>query len=183
MTPLSTRVDEAFVYLANKQVELKTVLLDLVRPVGSYYWSSDPTDPGTLFGGTWERIRGKFIYAEDDDIAVGATGGEKEHTLTLDEAPAHKHLPLLNETNKAKGSVTDYKFEVIRNMELSATGRYPFAYDSSSTYKTSGTNTSASDSIGAEDVTTSCATDFQGGGLPHNNMPPYEAAYCWKRIT
>lgn len=29
---------------------VKTILL-LAHPVGSYYWSTEPTNPGTLFGG------------------------------------------------------------------------------------------------------------------------------------
>ena len=31
-------------------------LLDYLHPIGSVYISSQPTDPGTLFGGTWTQV-------------------------------------------------------------------------------------------------------------------------------
>lgn len=53
------------------------------HPVGSYYWSSESTDPSTLFGGTWEQVKDRFVLAAGDSYAVGATGGEATHTLSL----------------------------------------------------------------------------------------------------
>ena len=31
------------------------------------------------------------------------------------------------------------------------------------------------------DFTYSSTTDYKGGNQPHNNMPPYITAYCWRR--
>ena len=36
-------------------------ILDNVYPVGSIYMNVNSTNPGTLFGGTWEQIQGKFL--------------------------------------------------------------------------------------------------------------------------
>ena len=66
-------------------------LLNLVYPVGSIYWSSNDTDPGTLFGGTWQQIKDMFVLAAGDSYSVNSTGGEKTHTLTIDEIPSHDH--------------------------------------------------------------------------------------------
>lgn len=66
-------------------------MLDVFYPIGSVYTSSQPTDPGTLFGGTWTRIKDTFILAAGDTYAAGATGGEATHTLTEDEMPSHRH--------------------------------------------------------------------------------------------
>lgn len=60
-------------------------------PVGAIYLSVNDTDPATLFGGTWERIGGRFLLGADDTYAAGSTGGEAEHTLTIDEMPSHNH--------------------------------------------------------------------------------------------
>ncbi len=68
-----------------------TDLLLLAYPVGSIYSSTASTSPQELFGGTWERIKGKFIWGVDDGETAGITGGEKTHTLTIDEMPKHSH--------------------------------------------------------------------------------------------
>lgn len=63
-------------------------LLDRTYPVGAIYLSTAATDPGTLFGGTWERIEDRFLLAAGDSFAAGDTGGEASHTLTQEELPA-----------------------------------------------------------------------------------------------
>ena len=73
-----------------------TDLLLLAYPVGSIYSSTASTSPQELFGGTWERIKGKFIWGVDDGETAGTTGGEVTHTLTVDEMPNHQHLLPVN---------------------------------------------------------------------------------------
>lgn len=60
-------------------------ILDAAHPIGNYYISDDPTSPAELFGGTWTRLAGYFLYAEGDDAWIGNTGGSS----TLDFY--HKH--------------------------------------------------------------------------------------------
>lgn len=60
-------------------------------PVGSYYISANDISPASLFGGTWERIENRFLWGAPSNSTLGATGGEAEHTLTVDEMPAHTH--------------------------------------------------------------------------------------------
>ena len=83
----------------------KQFIASSVYPVGSIYLSVTDTDPTTLFGGTWERIGGRFLLGADDTYAAGSTGGEAEHTLTIDEMPKHNHeIDNLN----ASGNATPY---------------------------------------------------------------------------
>lgn len=75
-------------------------------PVGSIYMSVNAADPETLFGGTWERIQGRFLFAADDARPAGNTGGEETHTLTTAEMPAHAHTFNINAGSPAqKGEV------------------------------------------------------------------------------
>lgn len=128
-------------------------LLDLIHPVGSIYWSTNITSPETLFGGTWEQIKDTFILAAGDSYSAGSTGGEANHTLTIDELPSHRHylkygnvyIGYLNSNAAQSNNNALYKYNVSRG-----------------------------DALYGEDV---------GGGKAHNNMPPYLVAYCWKRTA
>lgn len=66
-------------------------LLDTVWPVGSLYLSAADSDPGVLFGGTWQRVKDRFLLAAGDVYEPGETGGEAQHTLTKAEMPVHTH--------------------------------------------------------------------------------------------
>ena len=46
-------------------------------PVGAIYLSVTEVDPSSLFGGTWERIGGRFLLGADSTYAAGSTGGGK----------------------------------------------------------------------------------------------------------
>ena len=78
--------------LNNMQVEL----IKLVFPIGSTYITQTNTNPSEILKfGTWERVKGKVLVGLDEDDTdfneIGKTGGEKTHTLTVDEMPAHNH--------------------------------------------------------------------------------------------
>lgn len=66
-------------------------IFDAVYPVGSIYLAYNHTNPSTLFGGTWVRLENAFLWAVDSSGTIGQTGGEKTHTLTVNELPAHSH--------------------------------------------------------------------------------------------
>ena len=128
-------------------------LLDLIHPVGSIYWSTNITSPETLFGGTWEQIKDTFILAAGDSYSAGSTGGEANHTLTIDELPSHRHY--LKYGNVYIG--------YLNSNAAQSNGNALYKY-----------NVSRGDALHGEDV---------GGGKAHNNMPPYLVAYCWKRTA
>ena len=78
-------------------------------PVGAIYISTAATSPASLFGGTWERLKDRFLLAAGDTYAAGATGGEAEHTLTVDEMPQHNHDFHASYNEIAAGSETGGK--------------------------------------------------------------------------
>lgn len=89
----------------------RVLTFDMIYPVGSLYFSTTPTSPTQMFGGTWTQIKGQFIYAcEDSSIVAGSTGGAKQvsytpqggignTTLTVDQIPSHNHLFTGNAVN------------------------------------------------------------------------------------
>ena len=70
--------------------------LDLIYPVGSIYMSVNSTDPGSLFGGTWTnwgagRVPVGINTSDSDFSTVEKIGGNKTHTLNVNEMPSHNH--------------------------------------------------------------------------------------------
>lgn len=133
-------------------------LLSKIYPVGSLYMSAKATSPASLFGGTWEQIKDRFILAAGDTYAAGSTGGEAEHALTVDEMPAHRHEGIN-----------------IDNM-------YCFGWENGSR---TGVNFKKfyGGTYWGDDVQNRLASGYAGGSTAHNNMPPYLTAYIWKRIA
>lgn len=79
-----------------KEIALLEDIANALYPVGSIYMSVNNTNPSTFFGGTWEAWgAGKVpvgVDTNDTNFAtVEKTGGEKQHTLTIAEMPAHNH--------------------------------------------------------------------------------------------
>lgn len=84
----NNQIITAIRYLIN-QAKAEAILA--AHPVGSLYWSSKDTNPGTLFGGTWTPIKDKFVLAAGDTYTNGATGGAATVTLTTQQIPSHTH--------------------------------------------------------------------------------------------
>lgn len=63
----------------------------LSHPVGSYWWTQDDTDPNEAYGGTWVRVKDKFVFAAGDSYSAGNTGGNASVTLSTNQLPSHTH--------------------------------------------------------------------------------------------
>lgn len=79
-------------YLFDKQNAMRSVL-DFFYPVGSIYISTSSTfNPQTAWGGTWKKTAdGRCLIGASDKYPLRSTGGEAEHTLTVNEMPTHRH--------------------------------------------------------------------------------------------
>ncbi len=174
-------------------------VFDLIYPVGSIYMSVNNTDPGTLFGGTWQQIEDTFLLAAGSNHAAGSSGGEETVTLTAAQSglPAHTHgftQPTVNggaETGAISGGTHGH------------TANYRSVYSGGSNYSAATPQNGTSTSSGVIVSTSGSHThdlpahthSVSGGAVgavtggakaassAHNNMPPYLAVYVWKRTT
>ena len=71
--------------------QLKAEILNLAHPVGSYYWSSKPDNPKTLFGGEWTQVEDKFVMAKGSLFPEDGGHANGNITLTLEQLPSHSH--------------------------------------------------------------------------------------------
>lgn len=162
VTQSGTLVDSlALKQLATIVSNLQTTVNDYwqtVFPIGYIYMTTDGNfNPNKTFGGTWARIKDRFLLADGDSYTNGDTGGESTHTLTVNELPSHKHYV----GNSEKG-----KFWYLGKPGGAS-------QDSSQGVSFSGTN----------GRNTTFETNEVGDGNSHNNMPPYLAVRVWKRTA
>ena len=150
-------------YVNSKISSAHTNILKDVYPVGSIYMSVNSTNPGNLFGGTWEQLQDKFLIGAGNKYTVNSTGGEESHKLTASELP------------KVSGSITMHSAGTSTNIH-GLSGVFSSGHTNSNTYKDGGNQGSGAQSIGVINL------NF-GGGTAHNNMPPYLSVYMWKRTA
>lgn len=123
-------------------------------PIGSIYLSTSSTSPSSLFGGTWEQIKGKFLFASDDVLTngvittagtyhVGATGGSADAVVV-----EHKHT-----------------FATLVASDLGG------AYSSPATANN------------YSEIRQSADTNTTGVSGVGKNMPPYLTVYMWRRLA
>lgn len=132
-------------------------IADMIYPIGSIYMSANSTSPAILFGGTWTQIQDTFLLAAGNTYNAGDTGGEAEHILTQNEIPEFSG-------NVSSVLMDDGQSQTASGI-CSVTGTRERSW--------SGASGNAVKRINI---------DF-GGGLAHNNMPPYLVVYMWKRTA
>ena len=129
------------------------------HPVGSLFETTVSTNPGTLYGGTWAAWGGGRTpvgvnTADTSFNTVEKTGGEKTHTLTIEEMPAHTHdIKMRRHTDYSKVFLSDYYGD--------PAGGTGFQMD----------------------IQMGMYVPYTGGGQAHNNLQPYITCYIWKRTT
>lgn len=125
------------------------------HPVGSLYISENATSPAELYGGTWERIEGRFIMGAGDTYPAGSTGGSATHRQTAKEVASHAHDIGTNVSGTLM-TVPQWKFYITSVSQVT----------SPNGYKCYG-----------------MATNTTDDGEPMNILNPYYSAYIWRRVA
>ena len=130
---------------------------DTFYPVGSIFISTNSTSPAKLIGGTWTKFsQGRTLVGASDtdsDFAIGKTGGEKTHKLSIDEMPAHRHGLHVGYKSSGDGDL-NYDILWFTHPDPGKAWWNDFRH-----------------------------INEVGGSKPHNNLPPYITVYFWQRIS
>ena len=149
-------LDTSINNLDTKITEFQNTFLNLVYPIGAIYLSLSETNPGVLFGGTWEQLKDRFLLGAGSGYAIGSTGGAATHTLTEAELP------------NIQGTLPHMAYG-----EYKLTGVFT-------------KNTGGNSNYEAQQSSTQNQTRYLmnfGQNQAHNNMPPYLTVYMWKRVS
>lgn len=157
--------------------KLSPDVLSAIYPVGSIYMAVNDTSPASLFGGTWERIKDRFLLSAGDTYAAGAEGGSatknlqhdhttQGHTLTVNEIPSHDH--------DANSNYMRYYTDT-RGYGLGSSGGH---------WRDAGNGGVANAKVGARGGGGSHSHGNTGNALGDQDiMPPYLSVYVWKRTA
>jgi hypothetical protein len=96
---------ESYVKMLSNAVlnEQRSNLLKDIYPIGSIYISVSSTSPQILFGGTWTKLKDRFLLGDGDTYKSSQTGGSATHTLTIEEMPKHAHWGAARPSYDVKG--------------------------------------------------------------------------------
>ena len=134
----------------------------LMHPVGSIYMSVDSTNPAQIFGfGTWVawgagRVPVGVDTSQTEFDTVEEIGGEKKHTLTVNEMPSHFHSGIKVAQNylgswNEDGVGNTFNLENLFTQSKKEQNKF--------------------------------VTEETGGSQAHNILQPYITCYMWKRTA
>lgn len=142
-----------------------------IYPVGSIYISVNSENPGLLFGGSWQKLEGGYLYGCGSALTSSSyTGtGTQYHTLSIDEMPSHTHAQNphwhyniyvgdANAPNKQGGEVTYVPTQGFQDLG----GR---GWTNYSTLETTASNQNT------------------GGNKAHSHEVAWIGVYIWKRVS
>lgn len=162
-----------------------TDLIDTIYPIGSIYMSVNNVSPSTLFGGTWEQIKDKFLLSSGDTYSNGATGGSATVSLTQSQMPRHNHSTNshyhnANTSGEYYVTSTSNGASNKRVSVPSSGSNYADVQSSSTFHHRTGTDSQAPTTKYSGGTGTS---ESASNGSAHENMPPYIVVNVWKRTA
>lgn len=137
------------------------------HPVGSLYISENATSPAELYGGTWERIEGKFIMGASDTYPARSTGGSSNHYHTAS-------LKYIISAQQVVGGSKAYSVNMLDSADagIETSAKKNPNYSEQLYYATG-------------DYTTTTASQYTSTGTTsvESCIPPYYSMYIWRRVA
>ena len=169
-------------------------LLDLIYPVGSIYMSVVDVSPSAFLGGTWERLKDRFLLGAGDTYTAGTTGGSATKTIAKENLPNY-NLYSASHTHTFTGSSSSFSGSgnlkrgdytvVAADANGGPTWRYILkggtglsTYSDFYSISVSGSVTAKGSNSG-----TTITISSGGSGTALDVMNPYLTVYMWKRIS
>ena len=95
---------------------INTNMLLAAYPVGSLYLTTNEINPGTLFGGTWEKLTGDAYLKIVTSNPGQYDGTSDQHKIPINSMPSHRHGNRVT-LNMSQGAGQDYEV-VLKSYKL-----------------------------------------------------------------
>lgn len=143
-------------------------------PIGSIYLSVVDTNPRVFFGGTWERIKDRFLLSAGDTYTAESTGGSATHAHASGGLYAQISTNIYNPQTQSTVPNAFIKLnEVYQQTKYDTNAVVQYA---------SATVINPTNHEGAL-LGARYGTGVGGETAESSNMPPYLTVYMWKRIA
>lgn len=134
-------------------------------PVGSIYQSVNTTSPASLFGGSWEKIEGRFLLGSSSEYDLGDTGGASEFKQTWSQLGQHNHAIYSKDSSPTAHSTNKTVFDTVK---------YPGLLSWTNVYTITGSAITLSPGVGEEETNVTKSMSI---------MPPYRVVNTWYRVS
>lgn len=158
--------------VANKKY-VDELVLNKIYPIGSIYMSVNNTNPATLFGGTWEQLKDRFLLGAGDTYTNGDTGGSATHTHNYKIRYTSFYDSIVSFTS-GDDNIQCASYDSNNNItwNIRATdGKNVGTYKNNGIQGGSGLTDDTNISV------VNGTTDYQ------SSLPPYLVVYMWKRTA
>lgn len=160
------------------------------RPIGSFYLTTNPTDPTILFGGTWVQVKGRTFVGAGRGVDInginrtynsGNESGSYGVKLTQNNLPKHNHAGWGETYSNAKSVCVEweehwtYAGPVKTCVKYETTDYWRFGIASEYGRSNMGMAKTDGDNY-------MYYNEPVGGSEIHNNTMPYTTIYIWRRI-
>jgi microcystin-dependent protein len=159
--------------ICNGQAIDRSIYYNLFESIGTTYGNGDGTTTFNVPNLLGRMIMGVDVAETEFDV-LGETGGEKRHTLTIDEMPAHAHGVTdpghahgITDPGHAHGYVNQIDDQGVHTFTTQDTAADQADYNQTTTTNTTG--------VTINTATTGVSIQSTGGSQSHNVLNPYMA--------
>lgn len=160
-------------------------IANIIYPIGAIYITTNNVNPATLFGGTWQQIKGRFLLgagAESENSTnyiAGATGGHKDAVVVSHNHTQSSH----NHTQSAHTHTVSHRHRQYGKWSDGSGSGSGYMYSAKRHVVDLYTDYSTPTTSSAQPNISSVAPTIQSKGVSgvDMNMPPYLVVYVWQR--
>lgn len=162
-------------------------------PVGAIYISADGrTSPASLFGGTWQQLKGRYLYASNVDASSTAPAAGKDNQSTYTGANTQSHTLTANQSGLREhnhsawsGGAGSHSHSVSSNgywRTSNSSGNAVLSYDATGSGSWSSNFSVSTEGWHAHDIGVGNNGPWDAAE-GHSHNVSYISVYVWQRLS